>query len=203
MHQIVWPDRWGRWRQRRDKRGVSGVECFLPRQRAVGSESCRRREQAALDFCALSGLDRDRARIRDNDAGLTVFACSGCIVQFLSSRKPVLELHLLMVSESVASYRLVVVQASASARDLGGVLRAGLQQRRERLVCSGSAVWLWANNRDSSQHSFFWSSAARPVVFSVAGRLAVPSAVSSTGGGNGNPGEWYSKRVRGPLLRRA
>ena len=108
-----------------------------------------------------------------------------------------------MVSESVASYRLVVVQASASARDLGGVLRAGLQQRRERLVCSGSAVWLWANNRDSSQHSFFWSSAARPVVFSVAGRLAVPSAVSSTGGGNGNPGEWYSKRACGPLLRRA
>ena len=158
----------------------------------MGSESCRRREQAALDFRALSGLDRDRARIRDNDAGLTVFACSGCIVQFLSSRKPVLELHLLMVSESVASYRLVVVQASASARDLGGVLRAGLQQRRERLVCSGSAVWLWANNRDSSQHSFFWSSAARPVVFSVAGRLAVPSAVSSTGGGNGNPGGWCS-----------
>ena len=169
----------------------------------MGSESCRRREQAALDFCALSGLDRDRARIRDNDAGLTVFACSGCIVQFLSSRKPVLELHLLMVSESVASYRLVVVQASASARDLGGVLRAGLQQRRERLVCSGSAVWLWANNRDSSQHSFFWSSAALPVIFSVAGRLAVPSAVSSTGGGNGNPGEWYSKRACGPLLRRA
>ena len=91
----------------------------------MGSESCRRREQAALDFCALSGLDRDRARIRDNDAGLTVFACSGCIVQFLSSRKPVLELHLLMVSESVASYRLVVVLSSASARDFGGVLRAG------------------------------------------------------------------------------
>ena len=116
----------------------------------MGSESCRRREQAALDFRALSGLDRDRARIRDNDAGLTVFACSGCIVQFLSSRKPVLELHLLMVSESVASYRLVVVLSAAAsaawyfaqvtaASGMGDVL--------------GSAAAL-ANKRDSSQHFF-------------------------------------------------
>ena len=35
--------------------------------------------------------------------------------RFLSSRKPVLELHLLMVSESVASYRLVGVLSAAAS----------------------------------------------------------------------------------------
>ena len=130
------------------------------------------------------------------------FECSGCIVQFLSSRKPVLELHLLMVSESVASYRLVGVLASAAARDFGGVLRAGYSSVGDGW-CAPARRRLWANKRDSSQHSFSWSSATLPVIFSVAGRLAVPSAVSSTGGGNGNPGEWYSKRACGPLLRRA
>ena len=120
---------------------------MLPRQQAVGSESCRRREQAALDFRALSGLDRDRGEDQRQRRGVTVFARSGCIVQFLSSRKPVLELHLLMVSESVASYRLVVVLSSASARDFGGVLRAGLRQRRGWMVCSGSAVALGKQSR--------------------------------------------------------
>ena len=114
---------------------------------AVGSAFCRRREQAALDCSALSELDRGSERGSETTTRGGSFECSVCIVQFLSSRKPVLELHLLMVSESVASYRARGRSGVGGGAGLRRCSSRGLQQRRGWVMCFGSAAALGKQTR--------------------------------------------------------